>query len=418
MAGKIDSEELPRWYVQRVCNDTTMGIGLFVRDCDLSPEAVARYSPGTILREPGYTYATNRIGGIPTSHRVSILSNHMLDLGADAADPRTRDCGICMADRGSRFKVLDVYEKDGKTQILLLHLMDDERWRAYMNSADDGSGANVSGARSLFDKACGEDAVEAVSSEEWLDLMSSPIGLDAGLEPWPAAIPVRERLAPMGQIGFREIIGSVLYVQGAAEPLRISGRDANGRPGSIGSGRTGDGGAGGIYPDIMAYGYLNPNAGMCVQVLCPARLSDDGEVETDLGCSERMHSVRVSDLGGFQAAQVVDRTIADFSNSIAVVEDAYGPSTDQLEVRSLAFLDGLRSREYPDDIEASLMLDGKPETPEKTRIRLYRVDKHEKVYGILLQEPEGDFGVHAGAVLPLAFADDGRGVRAFAMVER
>lgn len=418
MAGKMDSAELPRWYVRRVCNDTSMGIDLFVRDCDLSPEAAARYVPGAILREPGYTYATNRIGGLPTSHRISILSNHMLDLGADATDRRTRDCGICMAGKGSRFKVLDVYEKDGKTQILLLHLMDDERWRVYLDSADDGSGANVSGARSLFDRTCGEEAIEAVSSEEWLDLVGSPIGLDADLQPWPADIPIRDRLKPLGQIGFRGIIGSVLYVQGVAGPLGISGGDADGRPGNSGPGRTGDGSAGGIYPDVMAYGYLNPNAGMCVQVLCPARLSGDGEIETDLSCSERMHSIRVSDLVGFQAAQVVDRTIADFSDAISMVEEAYGPSTDQLEVRSLAFLDGLRSREYPDDIEADLMLDGRPETAEKTRIRLYRIDKHEKAYGILLQEPEGDFGVHAGTVLPLAFTDDGGVVRAFVVVER
>ena len=34
-----------------------------------------------------------------------------------------------MANRDSHFKVLDIYEHEGKTQILLLHLPDDYRWK-------------------------------------------------------------------------------------------------------------------------------------------------------------------------------------------------------------------------------------------------------------------------------------------------
>lgn len=39
--------------------------------------------------------------------------------------------GLCVADHESRFKVLDVYEYEGKTQITLLHLLDDDRWRIF-----------------------------------------------------------------------------------------------------------------------------------------------------------------------------------------------------------------------------------------------------------------------------------------------
>lgn len=455
MTDRLGIRDVPRWYTQRVYNDTFMGVQVVVRDCGLGPEAMARYVPGAVLREPGYTYASSKVGGMTSSHRIAILTNHMIDAGANSTDEKVRERGLCVGNEGSRFKVLDVYAKDGRTQVLLLHLVDDERWRLFADAPAGFADTQIAGSRKLFERAIGEDPVEALQSDEWHELVAAPLGLDMDGRPWPVDIALEDRLKPMGRTGFREIIGSVMYVQGVAGLLGISGEEKAGNvedPGSkagddagpdadgdhggssdgVGSptddeGTGCDDGAGnpadgscngdGIYPDIMAYGYVNPTAGLCLQVLCPARLAD-GELQVDLDTGKALHSIRAIDVEDHLAAQVVDRTLSDCEHIIAPIEEAYSPSADQTEVRMLAFLDGIRSREFPDDIEATLYSEDGTGREEQVRIRLCWMDKKEKVHGLLLDEPVGDFGVHRGTMLELSFADDGSGVRAFASAGR
>ena len=71
-----------------------------------------------VVRNPAFTDATCRVGGMVTTHRYSILSNHMVDL---VLAEHGTNWGLCIANRDSHFKVLDIYEHEGKTQILLLH---------------------------------------------------------------------------------------------------------------------------------------------------------------------------------------------------------------------------------------------------------------------------------------------------------
>ena len=71
---KMDIDEL-----QKLINEILPGVTLFVRDADLPPEIVAQYKVGEIIREKGFTDASCRVGGMVTSHRYAILSNHMGD---------------------------------------------------------------------------------------------------------------------------------------------------------------------------------------------------------------------------------------------------------------------------------------------------------------------------------------------------
>ena len=100
------------------------------RDCSSllehqpTPEEAAEFQVGQIVRNAAFTDATSWVGGMVTTHRFSILSNHF--------DRRRRSMartGAIVANRDSHFKVLDIYEHEGKTQILLLHLPDDYRWK-------------------------------------------------------------------------------------------------------------------------------------------------------------------------------------------------------------------------------------------------------------------------------------------------
>ena len=55
---------------------------MVVRDVNLPQILDRKYIPGTIILEKGFTDASHRIGGMVTTHRFTILSNHMADLAA------------------------------------------------------------------------------------------------------------------------------------------------------------------------------------------------------------------------------------------------------------------------------------------------------------------------------------------------
>lgn len=104
------------------------GITLFARDVNLSPELAEKYKAGMIIREKGFTDATIRFGGMVTSCRYVILSNHMKNL---AMLENGTSWGLHVANKDAHFKVLGQVTYKGKTGIFLLHLPDDETWKAY-----------------------------------------------------------------------------------------------------------------------------------------------------------------------------------------------------------------------------------------------------------------------------------------------
>lgn len=115
---------------EKLINETFPGLTMYVRDANLPAECVSKYNTGMIIKERDFTDASHRVMGMITTHRYSILSNHMADLSAFEHET---NWGLCTAKSGSHFKVLDIYEFRGKTQILLLHLPDDERWKMFEN---------------------------------------------------------------------------------------------------------------------------------------------------------------------------------------------------------------------------------------------------------------------------------------------
>lgn len=59
--------------------DILDGVGLFVRDTDLPKHCAEKYQVGTVLMERGFTDASVHVGGMATTHRFAVLSNHMRD---------------------------------------------------------------------------------------------------------------------------------------------------------------------------------------------------------------------------------------------------------------------------------------------------------------------------------------------------
>ena len=86
-----------------------------------------RNEEGKIIRERAFTDASRRVGGIVTTHRFAVSFNHYMD--ASEFEQGT-DWGLCIMQKDSRFKVLNVYKKNEKTLITLLHLSE-EYWKFF-----------------------------------------------------------------------------------------------------------------------------------------------------------------------------------------------------------------------------------------------------------------------------------------------
>lgn len=157
----------------RIIESTLHSSKRYVRDVNLSNDLAKKYREGQIITEKAFVDATDKIGGLVTSHRYLILSNKMLDLSG--FEEKT-DWGLHVANAESKFKVLDIYTKMGKTQILLLHLPDAFE-RVFENRIKIIEEA-IGDARALFDECLKEDAIKEVSTPEWLERVQFPLGMN------------------------------------------------------------------------------------------------------------------------------------------------------------------------------------------------------------------------------------------------
>lgn len=170
MKPEIDMELL-----ERTVNEFLRGLTMYVRDVDLNPKLSAIYKPGLIIVEKGFTDASNRVMGMVTSHRFAILSNHMADL---REYENNTNWGLFVAKNNSFFKVLDVYEYQGKTQILLLHLPDDNRWALFQNVKLSIEDDMISDCRKRFEDKCMGEVVPELAAEAWINRCKFPLGMD------------------------------------------------------------------------------------------------------------------------------------------------------------------------------------------------------------------------------------------------
>ena len=180
----IDANDL-----EEMINEILPGLAMYVRDVNLNEKCLAAYQPGIILMERGFTDASDRVMGMKTSHRITILSNHMADF-RDLEE--NTDWGLFVANHGAHFKVLDVYQYQGKTQILLLHLPDDERWKLFEKITLSIEEQLIKDCRERFENKCIREVIPELNTEEWLRRCSLPIGMDLDGNLYDVEEPVKQ----------------------------------------------------------------------------------------------------------------------------------------------------------------------------------------------------------------------------------
>ncbi len=159
--------------IEEILNMTFPGLSMLYRDANLGALGDL-YSAGLIIRERGFTDASNRGGNLVTTHRFAILSNHYLDA---ASFEHGTHWGLCIMERGSYYKVLDVYHQQEKTQITLLHLPG-QHWQFFENISTNLDEQVVETARKRFDEHLSTVPIAELAQDDWLQRCRFPLGMD------------------------------------------------------------------------------------------------------------------------------------------------------------------------------------------------------------------------------------------------
>ncbi|MCD8316059.1 MAG: hypothetical protein LUB61_01440 [Eggerthellaceae bacterium] len=392
-------EKFPAFYLEKAISDTFSGLHMFVRDVSLTPEVADLYEPGTVILERAFVDATDRFMGIPTTHRITILSNRMFNISRISNDPKAMNWGLSIAPAGSRFKVLDVYPFGDKTQILLLHLPMDERWRLFEHmEEEDFLTQSITSVRKLFEEQCGQPVIPELAEDEWLKRLTFPVGFDDNLEPWPVEIPAGKRFAPVRDISFRQLENNVYYFRGIASSETVPA-DALGDA-----------------EDALGYIYIDPESGLKVKLLKAASLSGDLIEALPNDDIEYLDPFDLEVFGEVEAAQVVDNTLADCTYVIDSLHEVNAPSEGELSFREMVFLDPFRKTFSPDELEVTLITDADPEFREKVSVRPRHLSRT-TIYASLENEPSVDAGVHKNDLVPLLFNEKKDGLECFALAD-
>ncbi len=157
----------------KVIESTFVGASRYVRDVNLDEKLAGRYEIGQIIHERGFVDASDRIGGMVTSHRYLILSSYMADF---SGFEEGTNWGLHVANRDSNFKVVDIYTVGDKTQILLLQLPN--AFESVFVNRTDVEEEFIERERENFDEDLKRDVIEELAGEMWLERCKFPLGMD------------------------------------------------------------------------------------------------------------------------------------------------------------------------------------------------------------------------------------------------
>ena len=315
---------------------------MYVRDVNLDPVCAKQYKKDMIIMERGFTDASSRVMGMKTTHRFAILSNHMADFSVYEHDT----CwGLFVAQSFSHFLVLDVYEYEGKTQILLLHLPNDKRWKMFRNIKCNVLNDIIKDSRTRFENKCLKEPVAELVTSEWLERCSAPLGMDDYGNLFDLEVSLEHKLKKIGEASFRELLNEIIYIKCNDKILESL---SNFTP---------------VQEDddgFLAFGYIDDDAGFSFRILCTANIK-----ENQLSLSEYNEKIwsiiRKSEVNEFDYITMahIDMDFSRFNDHINIIKESYkckGPKTE--EMRAFTLFDKNRNIDYPDDIQVILVAEG------------------------------------------------------------
>lgn len=149
---------------------------------------------------------------------------------------------------------------------------------------------------------------------------------------------------------------------------------------------------------LLAYGYIDDEAGFSFSVLCAARI--DGKKLLRGKYNNKTNIIfRKGFLNHCEYLHLdsFDIDTSDFDNLIATINKIYRCESEDTErMRKFTFFDNSRNKDFPDDIKVFLL--NKNLNPEQVWAKCWMITENE-LFAKLLNEPNHDFGIHAGDII-------------------
>lgn len=182
-------------FFEKILNWTLPGLQFFYRDTDAPVVVEDTYHVGDIVRAGFFVDATTKLLKPTTRTRFIIASAHAAMLceieGLCKKNPNVKKWNQCVFHFNSYFKVMDVYEREGVTQVFLLHIPPAAAYflgHSELNFIDEATGKEASlvdMARKSLDEKLTMDIHPRSLDREWCERTVHPIGLDDEFYPLP-----------------------------------------------------------------------------------------------------------------------------------------------------------------------------------------------------------------------------------------
>jgi hypothetical protein len=176
----MDNPNLEKQHLEKVLNWTLPNLSYFYRDTELEKSITDKYIIGQIIRSVTFVDVSAIAGGLNQNVRFVFASSKAAPVYE--INPNVAKYKMFTINMNSFFKVLDVYEIGGKTQILLLHIpatgVDFFVKGQTVVSVQYFEKEIVKKSRINFETLLATPVLSVLREKKWLDKTSFPIGLD------------------------------------------------------------------------------------------------------------------------------------------------------------------------------------------------------------------------------------------------
>ena len=168
--------------VEEIINWTLPGLTMYYRDTQLETEVIGKYKIGEVFRSQTFVDVSGFAGKLTKNCRFIFASSKAAPLYK--INPATAKWQLHSINANSYFKVLDIYQKEGKTQIFCLHIPASGIDLFKISEFKIGENENdiekqiIEKARISLDQKLNLETVKALEENEWLKRTDFPIGLD------------------------------------------------------------------------------------------------------------------------------------------------------------------------------------------------------------------------------------------------
>ena len=163
---------------------------------------------------------------------------------------------------------------------------------------------------------------------------------------------------------------------------------------------------------ILACGYIDHTAGISFEVLCLGEYGPNGEINLRRGNPTTSFKLRYDNVTGI-IVLLDDQIMPTLQDKIDMVREGYAVNEDIMRARNTTAFDSFRHPQYPDDVMLMFFKEGV--RPEGIWCRVEGADDGRPV-AQMLNEPNADFGVHMGDMVPFGWTEIEGEMRGFALL--